>query len=88
VVEEEVVGSVLADSTCQTWEDLPMKMQASHNQSEEYDSEDRYRLKNRWWDIIQNNSILILVQLLSMYTKIVISELHYLPYLTLEYFLP
>jgi len=41
VVEGEVVESVLANSTCQTWEDSPMKMQASHNQSEEHDNEDR-----------------------------------------------
>jgi len=41
VVEEEVVESVLANSTCQTWEDLPVKMQASHNRSEEHDNEDR-----------------------------------------------
>jgi len=41
VVEEEVVKSVLANSIYQTWEDLPLKMQAFHNQSEEHDNEDR-----------------------------------------------
>jgi len=41
VVEEKVVKSVLANNTCQTWENSPLKMQASHNQSKEHDSEDR-----------------------------------------------
>jgi len=41
VVEGEVVESVLANSTYQTWEDSLMKMQASHNQNEEHDNEDR-----------------------------------------------
>jgi len=41
VVEGEVVKSVLANSTCQTWEDSSVKMQASHNQSEEHGNEDR-----------------------------------------------
>ena len=41
MVEEEVVESVLTNSTCQTWKDLPVKMQASHNRSEEHDNEDR-----------------------------------------------
>jgi len=41
VVEEEIAESVLVDSTCQTWEDPPIKMQAFHNQSKEHDSEDK-----------------------------------------------
>jgi len=41
VVEGEIVESVLTNSTCQTWEDSPVKMQASHNQSEEHDNENR-----------------------------------------------
>jgi len=41
VVKGKVVESVLTNSTYQTWEDSPLKMQAFYNQSEEHDNENR-----------------------------------------------
>jgi len=41
VVEGKVVGFVLADSTCQTLDDWPLRKWAFHIQSEEHNSENR-----------------------------------------------